>query len=341
MPLPVSTFGVGSGTRTVAGLQVVRHEDEVVDLHDPVAVARPAVRVATGVGLAAVVEDLGALPARPRLAGLPEVVLPEPDDALGRNADALPRLDRDGVLLQFEQRVPFVDGRPEALRLEPEHLGDPVPREVDGLVLVVVAEREVAHHLEEGAVPFRAADLVEVVVLPAGAQAGLNAHHARARGLFGAKEVGLERLHPGDDEEGRLVLRRRHQRVPGHAQMPALLVEALKRLAQFVRRHRHGRTVYGRPTDALWNVCHTSVHFGLTTGLVSRRPGPIDRRFRSGGAFGVGTVRTPDGRLWNVCHTSVTSFGDGTGLAATWPDRSTLSIRRRVRGRTRPPRSRS
>ena len=67
----------------VAGLQVVGHEDEVVDLHDPVAVARPAVRVAAGVLLAAVVEDLGALPARPGLAGLPEVVLAEADDPLG------------------------------------------------------------------------------------------------------------------------------------------------------------------------------------------------------------------------------------------------------------------
>ena len=162
----------------VARLQVVRHEDEVVDLHDPVAMAGPAVRVAAGVLLAAVVEDLGALPARPGLAGLPEVVLAEPDDALGRDADALPRLDRDGVLLQLEQRVALVDGRPEALRLEPEHLGDPVPGEVDGLVLVVVAEREVAHHLEEGAVPVGAADLVEVVVLPARAQARLDADDA-------------------------------------------------------------------------------------------------------------------------------------------------------------------
>ena len=151
----------------VARLQVVRHEDEVVDLHDPVAMARPAVRVPAGVLLAAVVEDLGALPARPRLARLPEVVLAEAHDPLAGDADALPGRDRDRVLLELEHRVALVDGRPEALRLEAEHLGDPVPGEVDRLVLVVVPEREVAHHLEERAVAFGAPDLVEVVVLAA------------------------------------------------------------------------------------------------------------------------------------------------------------------------------
>ena len=235
----------------VARLQVVRHEDEVVDLHDAVAVAGPAVRVAAGVGLAAVVEDLGALPARARLARLPEVVLAEPHDALGGDADTLPRVDRDGVLLQLQHRVALVHGRPQSLRLELQHAGHPLPREVDGLVLVVVAEREVAHHLEEGAVAVGAPDLVEVVVLAARAQARLDADDTVARRLFRAQEIRLELLHTGDDEERRLVLRRRDQRVPGHAQMAPLLVEALEGLAQLVRRHRHGRTVYGRPVERL------------------------------------------------------------------------------------------
>ena len=244
----------------VARLQVVRHEDEVVDLHDPVAVARPAIRVAAGVDLPAVVEDLGALTARPGFTGLPEVVLPEPDDPLGGDAYTLPRLDRNGVLAQLEHRVALVDGRPEALGLEPQHVGDPFPGEVDGLVLVVVAEREVAHHLEEGAMPVGAAHLVEVVVLPAGAQARLDADDAFARWLLGAEEVGLELLHAGDDEERRLVLRVRNERVRGHAQMTALLVEALKRRAQLVGRHRHGKQC----TDALWSVRRTP-NLGLTT----------------------------------------------------------------------------
>ena len=202
-----------------------------------------AIRLATGVGLTAIVEDLGALATGAGLARLPEVVLAEPDDALDGNADALPRLDRDRVLVEPENGIALVHGRPEALRLELQHGGDPLPREVDGLVLVVVAERKVAHHLEERAVPVRAADLIQVVVLPARAEARLDADDARARRLLGAQEVRLELLHACGDEERGLIVRGRDQRVRGHAQMTALFVELLERLAQLVRRHRHANSV--------------------------------------------------------------------------------------------------
>ena len=56
--------------------------------------------------------------------------------------------------------------------------GDELPRDVDGLVLEVVAEREVAEHLEERAVPVGAADVLEVGVLAAGAQHLLDADDA-------------------------------------------------------------------------------------------------------------------------------------------------------------------
>ena len=201
----------------IAGLQVVRHEDEVVDLHDPVAVRRPAVRVAARVLLAAVVEDLRALAARTGLAGLPEVVLAEADDALLRDALAQPGGDRDLVFPEPERRVSLVHRRPEPAGLEAEDVRHPVPREVDRLVLVVVAEREVAHHLEEAAVAIGAADLLEVRVLAARAQTRLDAHDSLARRLLDAQEVRLELLHAGADEERRDVLGGRDQRVPGHA----------------------------------------------------------------------------------------------------------------------------
>ena len=170
-PRPVSTFCAGSGSSTLPGLQVVLHEDEVVDLHVAVAVPGPARGVAAGVALAAVVEDLRALAARAGLGRLPEVVLAEPHDPLGRDPDALPGRDRDGVLVEREHRVALVDGRPEAVWLELHHLRDELPGIVDRLVLEVVAEREVAEHLEERAVPLGAADVVEVGVLAACAEA--------------------------------------------------------------------------------------------------------------------------------------------------------------------------
>ena len=62
-------------------------------------------------------------------------------------------------------------------------------------------------------------------------QARLDADDAVGRRLLRAQEVRLELLHAGGDEERRDVLRRRDQRVPGHAQVPALLEEALEGLA--------------------------------------------------------------------------------------------------------------
>ena len=42
-----------------------------------------------------------------------------------------------------------VDGDPDAVAVEAEHLGDELPRPRDGVGLEVVAEAEVAEHLEE------------------------------------------------------------------------------------------------------------------------------------------------------------------------------------------------
>ena len=85
-----------------------------------------------------------------------------------------------------------------------------------------------------------AADVLEVGVLAAGAEHLLDADDARRRRLAQAEEVRLERLHARDDEERRGVVGRRDQRVRGHAQVPALLVEALEAFAQLGRRAHGG-----------------------------------------------------------------------------------------------------
>ena len=101
----------------VARPQVVLHEDEVVELHVAVALAaRAAVGATAAVLLASVVEDLRARPARPRVRRLPEVVLAQAHDPLGRNADPLPRLDRDRVLVQPEHRRSLRARSPTAAR---------------------------------------------------------------------------------------------------------------------------------------------------------------------------------------------------------------------------------
>ena len=247
----------GQRDELVPGPQVELHEDEVVELVEAVAVAGLAAGLAAAVLLAAVEEDLRAGAARAGLGGLPEVVVAEPHDPLGRHSDALPGLDRDGVLVEAEERVPLVDGHPEPLGIELQVLRDELPRVVDGLVLEVVAEREVAHHLEEGVVAVGAPDVLEIGVLAAGAQAFLDAHGARAGRLLRPQEVRLERLHARDDEERRGVVGRRDQRMRGHTQMPALLVEALEAVAQLCRRP-HADSVGRAPHDTTRVWCQNA-----------------------------------------------------------------------------------
>jgi hypothetical protein len=66
-----------------------------------------------------------------------------------------------------------VDGDEQLVLLEPEILGDELPGKLDRALLEIVAEREVAEHLEEGEMARGVADIVEVVVLAAGAHAFL------------------------------------------------------------------------------------------------------------------------------------------------------------------------
>ena len=93
--------------------------------------------------------------------------------------------------------------------------GDELPAPRDRRLLEVVAEAEVAEHLEEHEVALGAADVVEVVVLAAGAGALLRTDGALVRRLLVADEVRLERHHARDVEQhGRIVrdeARRRHE----------------------------------------------------------------------------------------------------------------------------------
>ena len=61
----------------------------------------------------------------------------------------------------------------------PNSLVISVPGELDGALLEIVAEGEIAEHLEEGVVARGVADIVEVVVLAAGAHAFLRRGRAR------------------------------------------------------------------------------------------------------------------------------------------------------------------
>ena len=76
----------------------------------------------------------------------------------------------------------------------------------DRLALEVVAEGEVAEHLEEGVVARGVADVLEVVVLAARAHAALRAGRAHVGALLLAEEHVLELHHAGVGEQQRRIV---------------------------------------------------------------------------------------------------------------------------------------
>ena len=52
----------------------------------------------------------------------------------------------------------------QSIRVEPPLLGKQCPRMMDRLFLEIIAEREIAEHLEECVMPCCVADIVEIIV---------------------------------------------------------------------------------------------------------------------------------------------------------------------------------
>ncbi len=209
------------------------HEHEVPDFDEAIAVGigrsgRPA-----GDLLAMVEKDLGRGTARPRVAHLPEVVV-------GRDADDLVGAEpRDLFPDAIGFLVVVIDGDREAVLVDPEFLDQEPPSELDRALLEVVAEGEVAEHLEERVVARGIAHVVEVVVLAAGAHAFLG----RRRRLVGARllagEHVLELHHAGVGEHERRIVAR-HER-GGRHDLVAFLLEILKKRSADLVDRRHLR----------------------------------------------------------------------------------------------------
>ena len=115
------------------------------------------------------------------------------------------------------------DGDGELVLGQAKLLGDQRPGPLYGIGLEIVAEGEVAEHLEEGVVAGGVAHIVEVVVLAAGAHAFLGGGGAGVGPLFHAGEDVLELHHAGVGEHQGGVIAR-HQRRGRHDLMPLTLV---------------------------------------------------------------------------------------------------------------------
>src|SRR5690606_11460562 len=107
----------------------------------------------------------------------------------------------------------------------------------DRIPLEIVAETEVAQHLEEGVVPGGVADVLEVVVLATGPDALLGAGRPVVGSAIEAEEDVLELVHPRvREQQGRVV--RRHDRARGDDRVFLRFEEAEETLTDFGRFHR-------------------------------------------------------------------------------------------------------
>ena len=205
-PMPVSIEGRGSGTRLPPSCcsYCMNTRFQISMKRSPSASAEPG--GPPGICVAVVVEDFRAGAARAGVAHRPEIVGAgdAQDLAVGEACDLLPQLE--GVV------VVDIDGDQQPILRQAEFLGDQRPGKLDRALLEIIAEREVAEHLEEGVVARGIADIVEVVVLAAGAHAFLRGHRAIVGALFQAGEDVLELHHAGIGEHQRRVVARHERR---------------------------------------------------------------------------------------------------------------------------------
>ena len=283
------------------------HEDEVPELQEPVAVLIGTARGPAGQLRALVDKDLGARTAGTGVAHRPEVVRRrDADDAVvGEAGDLLPEVRR---------LVVGMEDRDEQLVLrQPELLGDQGPGGFDRAFLEIIAEGEIPQHLEEGVVAGGVADIVQVVMLAAGAHAFL----ARRRGLvrtgFEPGEDILERHHAGVDEHQRRIVLR-HQRRRGDDQV-VLALEVVEEGAADLIEARHGLHI-GRRSRAAQGTFRRRLRelppaakekdAPASQGVLLRRCGAaLGSRFGPGACVGgdarSGAVATPrGGKPWRA-----------------------------------------
>ncbi len=116
---------------------------------------------------------------------------------------------------------------------EPLRRGDQLPGESDSVLFEVVAEGEIAEHLEKSVVAIGEAHILKIVVLASGAHAFLAGRGAHVVALLEAEKNVLELVHPRVGEKQRGIVRRDERRT-AHDAVPALLEEFQKCLANFV-----------------------------------------------------------------------------------------------------------
>ena len=223
---------LGQGRQGAVFLAVILGEHAVPVLQEAVAVATGGAIGAAATHMLALVEvQLGAGTAGAGGAGAPEVVVfAQTGDVAFVHTQALP--DLDGLVIVLE------DGEVEPIHGKFQLVHGEVERPLAHLLLEILAEAEVAQHLEEAQMAAVGADDVDVV----GADALLDGRGTDIGGfqMLLLEEVGLELDHARTGEQQAGIVG--NQRRGGHA-LTALFFEVAKVLLADFRgahvSHRH------------------------------------------------------------------------------------------------------
>ena len=211
------------------GGAVELRKDEIPELGIAVAFFVCRARRAAGDLRAQVVEEFRIRAARSGVAHRPEVVRVGHHAVRRQPHGAGPDASRLVVVR--------VHGHPDPILGESQDFGDELPSPDDGVFLEVVAEAEVAEHLEERLVAPGVADVFQIVVLAAGAYAPLATHGALVVAALAPGQRILELHHAGVREEQRRVVGG-HQRARRHHAMAAFGEEVEIGGANVASQHR-------------------------------------------------------------------------------------------------------
>ena len=205
------------------------HEDQVPYLDEPIAILVRRTRRPTGDVITVIVEDLATWTARTGVTHRPEIVAggDTDDTVFGKACNLAPEFERF--------IVGMVNRRKQAVRIEAPFTRQQCPGIEDRFFLEVIAEAEIAQHLEKRVVARGVAHIVEIVVLATGAHAFLAAGRPIGRRFLKAGERVLERNHARIHEHQRRVVIG-HQRRTGHLEVVHAREEIQKGAANVVGR---------------------------------------------------------------------------------------------------------
>ena len=158
-----------------------------------------------------IVIDLRAGAAGSRIAHLPEVVgLIQPGNVVRRNISHFAPQLLGFIVFAEHADVELVLG-------QTVNFGHQFPGINDGVALEVIAEGKIPQHFEKRVMAARVANVIQIVMLAAGADALLRRRRARILALFLAQEDVLELVHPGVGEQQRRIVAGHERRASDHA----------------------------------------------------------------------------------------------------------------------------